>query len=156
MVRLRVTAPLPGFDPPVLYYYVGEPKPGTPFSFMPITVMNPPNQAYVDSATQFSWQPVKGARAYKIEIFASPEAPSSNLPELGGAPITEDAQLISRALSRPPMAGMLVTGNQTQTTLSVSTRAKLQQQHSYFWRIQAIGEDGATVGEAQVREIRVP
>ncbi len=156
MARLRVTAPPPGFDPPVLYYYVGEPKPGTPFAFMPMTVMNPPNQAYVDSATQFSWQPVKGARAYKIEIFANTEMATNNLPELGGDSVTGDPQLILRALSRPPMAGMLVTGNQTQTTLSASTRAKLQQQHSYFWRIQAIGADGVMVGEAQVREFRVP
>ena len=73
MVRLRVTAPVPGFEPPVLYYYVGEPKPGTPLAFMPITVMSPPDQAYVDAATPFSWRPVKGARAYKIEIFANPE-----------------------------------------------------------------------------------
>jgi hypothetical protein len=156
MVRLRVTAPLPSFEPPVLYYYVGEPKSGTAFAFMPMTVMNPPSQAYVDSATQFAWQPVSGARAYMIEIFSNPEAISNNLPDIGGAPAAEDPQLIRRALSRPPMAGMLVAGNQTQTTLSASTRAKLQHQHSYFWRIQAIGADGTTVGEAQVREIRIP
>lgn len=156
MVRLRVSAPQPAFELPVLYYYVGEPKPGTPFAFMPITVMNPPSQAYVDAATRFSWQPVRGARAYKIEIFANPEAPANNLPDMGGALAAADPQLIRRALTRPPMAGMLVTGNQTQTTLSASTRAKLQQQHFYFWRIQAIGADGAVVGEAQVRELRVP
>jgi len=156
MVRLRVTAPLPSFDPPVLYYYVGEPKSGTALAFMPMTVMNPPSQAYVDSATQFAWQPVSGAHAYMIEIFSNPEAISNNLPDIGGAPAAEDPQLIRRALSRPPMAGMLVAGNQTQTTLSASTRAKLQHQHSYFWRIQAIGADGTTVGEAQVREIRTP
>ena len=156
MVRLRVSAPQPAFEPPVLYYYVGEPKPGIPLAFMPVTVMNPPSQAYVDSATQFSWQPVKGARAYKIEIFANPEVAINNLPDIGGAPAAEDPQLVRRALANPPMAGMMVAGNQTQTTLSASTRAKLQHQHSYFWRIQAIGADGATVGEAQVREIRVP
>jgi hypothetical protein len=156
MVRLRLTAPLPGFEPPVLYYYVGEAKPGTPPAFMPMTVMNPPNRAYIDSTTPFSWQPVKGARAYKIEIFASPETSSNNLPEMGGDPIAEDPQLIRGALSRPPMAGMLVTGKQTRTVLSASTRAKLLPQHSYFWRIQAIGTDGSTVGEAQVRELRIP
>ena len=156
MVRLRVSAPQPAFEPPVLYYYVGEPKPGTPFAFMPMTVMNPPSQAYVDSATQFSWQPVKGARAYKIEIFSNPEVATNNLPDIGGTLAAEDPQLIRRALASTPMAGMMVAGNQTRTTLSASTRAKLQHQRSYFWRIQAIGADGATVGEAQVRAIRVP
>lgn len=156
IVRLRVSAPQPAFEPPVLYYYVGEPKPGTPFAFMPITVMNPPSQAYIDSTTQFSWRPVTGARAYKIEIFANPEANINNLPDLGGGTTEVDPQLATRALSRPPMAGMMVAGSQTQTTLSASTRAKLQHQRSYFWRIQAIGADGTTVGEAQVREIRVP
>jgi hypothetical protein len=156
MVRLRVTAPAPGFEPPVLYYYVGEPKPGTPLAFMPMTVMSPPNQAYVDAATPFSWQPVKGARAYKIEIFANPETAVNNLPELGGGLAEADPQQIQRALSRPAMAGMLVAGSQSQTTLSASTRAKLQQQHSYFWRIQAISANGTTVGEAQVRELRIP
>lgn len=156
MVRLRVTAPEPGFEPPVLYYYVGETKPGTPLAFMPMTVMSPPDQAYVDAATSFAWQPVKGARAYKIEIFANPETSANNLPELGGGPVAADPQLMQRALSRPPMAGMLVAGKQTRTTLSAATRAKLLPQHSYFWRIQAIGANGTTVGEAQVRELRIP
>ena len=156
MVRLHVTDPLPGFDPPVLYYYVGEPKPGTPFAFRQMTVMNPPNNAYIDSATQFSWQPVKDARAYKIEIFANPETASNNLPDLGGTAVMEDHQLTHRALSHPPVAGMMVTGTQNQLTLSASTRAKLMQHRSYFWRIQAISPDGVVVGEAQVREIRVP
>ena len=156
MLRLRVTDPLPGFDPPVLYYYVGEPKPGTTLSFMPMTVMNPPSQAYIDSATQFVWQPVKDARAYKIEIFANPENASNNLPDLGGAPVVEDRQQVRRATSHSPVAGMMIAGTKTQTTLSESTRAKLQKQHSYFWRIQAIGLDGMVVGEAQVRELRVP
>ena len=156
MVRLRVSSPQPAFEPPVLYYYVGESKPGTSLAFMPMTVMNPPSQAYVDSATQFSWQPVRGARAYKIEIFANPEVAINNLPDMGGTLVAEDPQLIQRALSSPPMAGMMVAGNRTQTTLSVSTRAKLQHQRSYFWRIQAIGADGAMIGEAQVREIRIP
>jgi len=156
IVRLRLTDPSPAFDPPVLYYYVGEPRPGTPFSLMPMTVMNPPNEAYIDASTQFIWQPVRGARVYKIEIFASPEVPSLHLPELGGAPATEDPQLMRRALSRPPIAGMLVAAKQNQTTLSAATRAKLQQRRSYFWRIQAISEDGSVIGEAQVRELRVP
>jgi len=156
MVRLSVANPLPGFDPPILFYYVGEFRSGTPLSFMQMTVNNPPNRAYVDAATQFSWQPVKDARAYKIEIFANPETASNNLPDMGGAPAAVDPQLIRRALSRPPMAGMLIAPKQSQTTLSVSTRSKLQQQHSYFWRIQAIGADGTVVGEAQVREFRVP
>ncbi len=155
-VRLHVTNPLPGFEPPVLYYYVGEPKVGSAFSFMPMTILNPPNQSYVDPVTQFVWQPVTGAGAYKIEIFANPDAGSSNLPEIGGANSDLDPQQVRSALSRPPMAGMLVGGNQTRTMLSPSTRAKLIRHGSYYWRIQAIGTDGSTIGEAEVREIRIP
>jgi hypothetical protein len=156
IARLRVTDPPTGFDPPVLYYYVGEPKAGSAFSFMPMIVMNPPNQAYLDSATQFVWQPVTGARVYKIEIYANPDTRSSSLPDLGGSPSDIDPQLVRSALSRPPMAGMLVAGSQTKTTLSPSTRAKLQKGGSYFWRIQAISRDGSTVGAAQMREFRIP
>lgn len=156
MVRLRVSDPLPGFEPPVLYYYVGEPMPGTPLAYMPMTLNSPPNRAYLDPETKFSWQPINDARAYKIEIFSSPETASSNLPDLGGSPVAEDPQVLRTALSHPPMAGMLVAGTKTQITLSASTRAKLQHQHSYYWRIQAIGQDGTVVGEAQVRELRVP
>lgn len=156
IVRLRLTEPAPAFDPPVLYYYVGEAKPGTPFSFTPMTVLNPPEQAYLDARTQFSWLPVKDARVYKIEIFADPELTSIALPDLGAAPATSDPQRMQRALSRPAMAGMLVAAPRTQTTLSASTRAKLQRQRSYFWRVQTIGRDGAVLGEAQVRELRVP
>jgi len=156
MVRLRLTDPAPAFDPPVLYYYVGEARPGMPLSFTPMTVLNPPDHAYLDSRTQFSWQPVKDARVYKIEIFANPDTSANALPDLGGAPASSDPLLIQRALSLPAMAGMLVVAPRTQTTLSAFTRAKLQPRRSYFWRVQTIGRDGALLGEAQVRELRVP
>ena len=156
MVRLNVTSPPPSFEPPVLYYYVGEPKAGTPLALMPMTVMNPPNHTYIEPTTQFAWQPVKGALVYKIEIFATPKESSIDLPDLGSNPVEEDPQLVRRALSHPPMAGMLVNAKQTQTTLSAATRSKLQQQHSFFWRVQAIGQDGTIIGEAHVRELRMP
>ncbi len=156
MVRLRLTDPAPAFDPPVLYYYVGEAKPGTPFSFTPMTVLNPPDHAYLDPRTQFSWQAVKDARVYKIEIFANPDTSANALPDLGGAPAASDPLLMQRALSRPAMAGMLVAAPRTQTALSASTLAKLQPRRSYFWRVQTIGRDGALLGEAQVRELRTP
>ncbi len=156
MVRLRLTDPAPAFDPPVLYYYVGEAKPGTPLSFTPMAVLNPPDHAYLDRQTQFAWQPVKDARVYKIEIFANPDAGANALPDLGGAPASGDPLLIQRALSLPARAGMLVVAPRTQTTLSAPTLAKLQPRRSYFWRVQTIGRDGALLGEAQVRELRVP
>ena len=155
-VRLRVTNPQPGFDAPVLSYYVGEARSGAFGGVRPMTLMGPPEGAILDRDTRFAWQPVDGAKVYKIEVFASPAGDPFDLPDLAGSSEAGDPRLARAALSAPPVSGMIVSGGQTQIALSSISRAKLQSRHTYFWRVQAIGPSGTVIGEGRAQRIRVP
>ena len=155
-VRLRITQPPPGFDPPMLAYYVGDAQSGARGGFTAMSVSAPGEGALLERETRFAWQPVEGAKAYKIELFASPGSDPFGLPDMGGGAASADPARVRAALSAPPAAGMIVTGAQTRIALSSATRARLQPRHSYFWRVQAIGADGSVIGAAQVRQLRVP
>jgi hypothetical protein len=156
MVRLRLAQPVPGFDPPMLSYYVGEAHSGARGGFTAMIVTGPGDGAVFERETQFAWQPVEGARVYKIELFASPGSDPFGLPDIGGSAASVDPARVRAALSAPPAAGMIVAGTQSQVALSSATRARLQPRHSYFWRVEAIGADGGVIGAAQVRQLRVP
>ena len=155
-VRLRVTNPQPGFDAPALTYYVGDARSGAFGGVRPMTLMGPTDRAILDRDTRFAWQPVEGAKAYKIEMFASPGTDPFDLPDLSGSPEANDPRLARAALESPPVSGMIVTAAQTQIALSSISRAKLQSRHTYFWRVQAIGPSGTVIGEGRVQRIRVP
>lgn len=156
IVRLRVTNPQPGFETPVLSYYVGDARSGAFGGVRPMTLMGPPDRAILDRDTRFSWQQVEGAKAYKIEVFASPGADPFDLPDLSGSSEGNDPGRARAALSAPPVSGMIVTAAQTQVALSSISRAKLQSRRTYFWRVQAIGPEGTVIGEGRVQQIRVP
>ncbi|HUJ88127.1 MAG TPA: hypothetical protein VLX30_14860 [Burkholderiales bacterium] len=155
-LRLRITQPLPGFDPPVLAYYVGEATSGARGGFTEMVVTAPGDGALFDTDTRFAWQPVAGAKVYKIELFGSPEGDNFGLPDIAQQAAAADPARVRAALAAPPAAGMIVTAAQTQIALSAATRARLRPRHSYFWRVQAIGADGSVIGAAQVRQLRVP
>jgi len=156
VVRLRITDPLPGFDPPALSYYVGDARSTARGGFTIMTLMGPGEGAVFDRDTRFAWQPVDGANAYKIELFASPAGDRFNLPDLGGPSEDRDLKLARAALSAPPATGMIVAPAQTQAVLSSAARARLQPRQTYFWRVQAIGADGRVIGEGPVRRLTVP
>lgn len=155
-VRLRITSPAPGFDPPVLTYYVGDARSIVPGGIVPMGLIGPADNAVLDRETRFAWQSVEGAKAYKIEIFASPGTDPFDLPDLSGTSDATDLRLARAALAAPPVSGLIVAGAQSQTLLSAAARARLKTRHSYFWRVQAIGPEGTVIGEAQVRRLRVP
>jgi hypothetical protein len=156
LLRLRITQPLPGFDPPMLAYYVGEASAGGRGGFTEMVVTSPGDGALFDPGTRFAWQPVAGAKVYKIELFASPESDKFGLPDIAEQAAAADPARVRAALASPPSAGMIVAGAQTQVALTSATRARLQPRHSYYWRVQAIGADGGVIGAAQVRQLRVP
>jgi hypothetical protein len=156
LLRLRIAQPLPGFEPPVLAYYVGAAGAAARGGFTEMVVNAPGDGAVFDAATRFAWQPVPGAKVYKIELFASPGKDPFDLPDIAGQGATADPARVRAALAAPPAAGMIVKAGQTDVALSAAVRAQLRPRHSYFWRVQAIGPDGAVVGAAQVRQLRVP
>jgi hypothetical protein len=154
-VRLRIANPLPGFDSPLLSYYVGDAR-AVRGGFTLMTLLGPGDGAIYDYDTRFAWQPVSGAKAYKIELFVSPGNDPFRLPDLSRGAAGGEPALARAALSAPPGSGMIVAAAQTQTVLSAAARARLRPRSTYFWRVQAIGADGSVVGEAQVRQLRVP
>jgi hypothetical protein len=155
-VRLRITSPAPGFDPPVLTYYVGDARSAVPGGIVPMALIGPADGAVLDRETRFAWQALEGAKAYKIEIFASPGTDPFDLPDLSGASGAADLRLARAALAAPPISGLIVAGAQSQTLLSAAVRARLKTRRTYFWRVQAISPEGTVIGEAQVRRLRVP
>jgi hypothetical protein len=156
VLRLRIPQPPPGFDPPVLAYYVGDASSGARGGFTEMAVTAPGDGALFSPDARFAWQPVAGAKVYKIELFASPESDKFGLPDIAEQAAAADPARVRAALAAPPAAGMIVAGSQTQVALSSAVRARLQPRHSYFWRVQAIGADGGVIGAAQVRQLRVP
>ena len=129
VARLRITDPLPGFEAPQLQYYVGAA--GAAHGGVTSMVLTGPGDgALFTDATRFSWQPVDGASAYQLELFKTPGTPAE--------------------------AGVIVAAPRTEVVLSALARARLQSGSTYFWRVQAIGADGAVIGSAQARELRVP
>ncbi len=152
LVRLRVTDPVPGFDQPVLRYFVSSGKPGEVLPVMPIDLITPPHQTLLAPDTLFAWEAIHGARAYQVELYARRQTSADKLPSLGDDASTAPPRLPDA----PPVSGMLVAGTQTQTVLSAAARSHLQPGQAYLWRVLAIGGDGSIVGVSPVREIRLP
>lgn len=155
VVRLRITDPPPGFDTPQLSYYVGD-KHAARAGYTPMTVMGPDDGAVFSDDTRFSWRPVSGAKAYKVELFVSRGTDPFHLPDMEATGTAGNPELARKALSSPPVAGMIVAASQTEIALSSVTRARLRPRSTYFWRVQAIGANGVVIGAAQARELRVP
>jgi len=156
LVRLRITNPPPGFDPPSLTYYVGDSRSGAFGGVTPMVVTAPGDRAILEPDTRFAWQAVDGAKTYKIEVFASLDTDPFDLPDLSGPSEGNDLRRARAALSSPPTSGLVVTAPQTQVALTALSRAKLQARRTYFWRVQAIDLEGKVIGEGRVQQFRIP
>lgn len=151
VARLRLTHPLPGFETPQLQYYVGGAR-SAHAGVASMVLTAPGDGAVFGDDTRFSWEPVSGAKAYQVELFASPAA----APDAGASSASGKAARARSALATPPAAGVIVAAPRTEVVLSPLSRARLRPHGTYFWRVQAIGADGAVIGSAQARELRVP
>lgn len=152
LVRFRITDPVPGFEQPVLRYFVSSGKPGEVLPVVPIGLVLPAHQSLLAPDDVFAWEPIRGARAYQLEVYEAAPQAGDSLPDLGG----ETATRVPALPATPPVTGMLVPGTQTKTTLSASARTHLPPGGRYLWRVLAIGGDGSVVGQSPVREIRLP
>jgi hypothetical protein len=152
MARFRITDPQPGFDTPVIRYFINATeeirKP------MPLGLITPAHGSVISGNARFSWQGLPGARAYLLEIFnpalANPGQPAENTTEKGVGSLLVPEAGISGG---PPVSGMLIPTN--QVTLSQLTRARLKPGHRYLWRVQVIGASGRVIGESPLRSIRM-
>jgi hypothetical protein len=152
LLRLRITDPVPDFEQPVIRYFVSSGKPGERVPQQPVGLVAPPNRALLAPDTQFIWVPIRGARAYQLELYAKPRLPGDNLPDLGREPDAAPPALPQG----PPVAGLLVSGTQSRASLGAATRGHLAPGQNFLWRILAIGGDGSIVGDSAVREVRTP
>ena len=159
LARLRITKPTLGFDIPVIRYFVKEVTPDDEEQShlakrIPIILTEPENRAKLKGNTQFTWKPVRGAKAYQLELYlkASPQE------ELGKAPSqwVDNILLPTTHLSEAPLAGAVVPAGQTVISLSRPTRDHLQKGQHYLWRVVVIGKDGKILGVSPVREFYVP
>ncbi len=155
LVRLRITDPAPGFEVPIIRYFVGEGRPGRELPPEPLSTYSPPPSAVLTGNTSFTWAPIVGAKAYQVQIYRLAREGAAALPSLNDGDAA-DPREIARALSRPPVTGMLVAGRQTSTALSSAARMHLIPGQVYLWRVQAIGADGAIIAESAPRELRTP
>lgn len=152
LLRFRITDPAPGFDTPIIRYFVTDEHTRGQLPAVPMGLVTPPNQSLLAPETIFAWEPIPGTRAYQLEIYAKSVVPEDALPDLGGA---IDAAPPVLPLT-PPVTGMMVPGTATRTTLSDTVRAHLISGQRYLWRVLAIGPDGDVIGESAVREVRIP
>jgi len=152
MARFRITDPQPGFDTPVIRYFINARKEAIkPVS---LDLIAPAHASHLSANTRFLWQGLPGARAYLLEIFnpaaANPGQPVENTTEKGVGSLLVPENGISGG---PPVAGMLISGN--QTVLSQLARARLRSGRSYLWRVRAISASGQIIGESPLRSIRM-
>jgi hypothetical protein len=152
LVRLRITDPAPDFEQPVIRYFVSSGRPGERVPVQPVALVGPPDRALLASDTQFIWEPVRGARAYQLQIYVKQRLPGDSLPDLGGEPGVP----LPALPQGPPVTGLLVPGAQSRASLGAATRGHLPPGQTFLWRVIAIGGDGSVVGESPVREIRTP
>lgn len=156
LLRLRITDPVPGFETPVIRYFVGRGRPGKELPPEPLGVVSPAPLAFLASDTAFVWEPVKGAKAYQLEVYATGRHTAGDLPDLGAGEIAPRPEEAARALQAPPVAGVLLPAARTSAVLSAAARRHLEPGQAYLWRVLAIGPDGSVIGVSPPRELRTP
>lgn len=153
MVRMRITSPAPGFESPVIRYFIGA-RGASVAPPLPIRVGSPVDRVWFNENTRFKWEAVKGAAHYRLEIYNKPQETdiAGTLPNLG------DGQTSKKPvrLKGGPVAGMMLSSDTLQTALSNSVQSRLAGGRWYYWRIVAIAKDGKLVGLSPIREMRVP
>lgn len=146
LVRLRVTRPDTGFDPPVMRYFVNpahdaQPEPA------PIVTLGPAAGAAHVPGMRFSWQPLAGASVYRVEFHAG----DASAADLAGSGVPEFG-----ARAAEPLSGIAVDANVTDTELSRLALSHLPPGRTYWWRVIAYDELGRVVGKGELRRLHVP
>lgn len=155
LLRLRLTAPAPGFEKPILRYFVGgdSTKPGA-IPILPIESVQPGIREILTPQTKFSWEAIRDVKVYKIEFYGRQMSDIDKLPDIGErTAVTAEYKLPKDS---HPISGMLVRGNNNQTLLSLAARAHLQPGRVYLWRVLALNKSGEVIGMSQLRELRTP
>lgn len=134
VVRLRLQSSELDSGPVALEYSVNPAIHAPGPALRILSLRTPDEDARLDAATRFAWQPVANARAYQLEFYAADARPDTE----------------------PPRGGLLVPASTTNLLLSALARAHLESGRSYRWRVLAIDPDGRVIARSDLRELRVP
>ena len=93
----------------------------------------PPPLARLSPGLSFTWKTVAGTRNYLLEFYEVPN------PE-----------------GQEPAAGMVLPGSANRAALSLATERNFQPGRTYWWRVVALGPDGALLGQSALRELLTP
>ena len=152
ILRLRVREPSSlGFTQPVLRYSVNESGDTTVRRDLPpVKVSTPKNNSLLNSDTRFTWQSVRGAKAYQLELYlADDKKPlSSELSQI----TYDETSIVKKSLA----TGILVPGKKTSLSIGTLSRQHLRPRENYLWRIIAIGQSGEIISTSPIRIIKTP
>jgi len=156
LVRLRVINPATAFEAPVIRYFVGEGRPGHGLPPTPVSLIRPANRTLLAEDTQFTWQAVRDARIYQLEIYSTAKRQPPILSDISLVTQGPTASEVNAALQQRPVTGVLISDKDTHTILSGAVRTHLLPGQEYYWRLLAIDADGVIIGQSPVRELRTP
>lgn len=131
LLRLRITSPETGFEPPEIGYAVSA---GATIEPADIGDLGPPDGTTWEAGTRFRWSGMDRAVAYRVEFHAQRD-------------VGEDAQ---------PVSGVLVPAPDNATRLSRVARSHLEDAMPYWWRVLALDEEGNVIGRSPLRLLRMP
>lgn len=151
-VRLVVRQPQLNFDLPRLRYYISAGdaarETGT------LSLIGPDEKAPVTAATVFAWQPVSGAQAYQIEIFADKRKPGGTGPRTAD---TAPAFLLDVFdMETPLVAGKVVPASSSRARLNEASLQYLESGETYRWRVRAIDARGQVIAQSRLRFLSMP
>lgn len=154
LVRLRIRQPVTAAQFPVLTYHVNKQVQDAGVNLVEIRLSAPGPGAQYSADTSFSWLAVEGASAYQLEIYDTGTTAAADV--VAPSPETQgDSYARSRELPSP-VTGILLPAEKTSTTLTAMSRQYLRSGHRYRWRVIAIGDGGAVIGESGLQEISTP
>lgn len=142
-VRLRVTAPETGFEPPELrYYVVGQPPAQARLDAIDLAAPAP--GAVVGVGTRFAWSGVQNAAYYELEFHRRGSE---------GASDPRSPVFVPDSAEGRPTAGVVVSASRTELNVSSTTLAKLAR-GEYAWRVRAVAANGRMLAASEPRPVR--
>lgn len=131
-VRLRPLDSANRLEPPIIRYFVITSRAmATSEEMHEMHATRPTADTRIAPGTVFEWQPVPGAAAYRVELYSNREP-----------------ALVSAAR---PVAGAVVSGDQTSLKLGIITMAKFTQGETLFWKVTAFDAHGVAIGASKPR-----
>lgn len=152
LLRFRILQPqqVNNTDTIQVQYFVREQMAAMQKNVRDIRVLAPNKNAWLAPTTQFRWQAIPGARAYRVEIFTSDAPPATWAERYANARRSQSSTIVDEQRA---VTGVLVPGTQTEANISPVSFGYLNKRNEYLWRVIAIDNNGFVIGETAPRSI---